>query len=425
MTVGEVLDEEIYENSYGNRLKKTIDIKNKKDIIEEDKSPRLFSPYFLQYEKWRNNALEVAENILKNNQDAIILTLDFQRFYYNIDLLEKDKDDYYNLYTTKNGKDTSVRRLNEFVFEVISKYSENNRKSYKFLPINFYPSNIISNYYLKEFDNKLIERWNPSYYGRYVDDIIIVDKVEKNSQLYLKMKKNQLDKACIINYFLCGCNGNKNDECCKKSAKEFDSSLLKFDEKEKYYYVNENIIENRRRQLRIQDQKVNIFYFNELGSNALLDKFKKELRKNTSEFRYLPEDDATLVNNDYSEIYDLKNNDSINKLNSIEDIQINKYSLSKYLGKLTRIDLLIDDTNNNKFYADILKIFDNKNIVLNYMTWEKVLQIFLTNKKFEIAKKYILSIVQIISEIKYTNENQDNRTLRKTLMLYLYRSMSR
>lgn len=47
------------------------------------------------------------------------------------------------------------------------------------LPIGFLPSNILSNWRLNQFDRQIIDRWNPVYYGRYVDDIIIVDKVEK------------------------------------------------------------------------------------------------------------------------------------------------------------------------------------------------------------------------------------------------------
>lgn len=43
---------------------------------------------------------------------------------------------------------------------------------------------ILANWILTPFENAIISKWNPTYYGRYVDDVIIVDKVEKNSPLY-------------------------------------------------------------------------------------------------------------------------------------------------------------------------------------------------------------------------------------------------
>jgi len=43
---------------------------------------------------------------------------------------------------------------------------------------------VIANWCLKPFDDALTNGWNPLYYGRYVDDILIVEKVEKNSAVY-------------------------------------------------------------------------------------------------------------------------------------------------------------------------------------------------------------------------------------------------
>lgn len=44
------------------------------------------------------------------------------------------------------------------------------------LPIGFAPSNIIANYALSKFDKAIVNELNPLYYGRYVDDVIIVEK---------------------------------------------------------------------------------------------------------------------------------------------------------------------------------------------------------------------------------------------------------
>lgn len=59
---------------------------------------------------------------------------------------------------------------------------ENNRtnkeidklKSEHPIPIGMLSSNIIANWYLRTFDEKVNKYVKPAFYGRYVDDILIV-----------------------------------------------------------------------------------------------------------------------------------------------------------------------------------------------------------------------------------------------------------
>lgn len=184
----------MYEHSYGNRLRKTLVNKESKNITY---SPSLFEPYFSQYESWRDYGLEKAKERLDDKQDAIILTLDFKSFYYSVHL---EKDHFKKFIERVDDPEQWHHRLNDFVFKVISRYSDELRKvigkesqldieQRNVLPIGFMPSNILSNWVLTAFDDAIIERWNPVYYGRYIDDIIIVDKVEKNDPLYKKHMK--------------------------------------------------------------------------------------------------------------------------------------------------------------------------------------------------------------------------------------------
>lgn len=46
--------------------------------------------------------------------------------------------------------------------------------SSKGIPIGFTSSAILSNWYLMGFDKDIKSKINPSYYGRYVDDILLV-----------------------------------------------------------------------------------------------------------------------------------------------------------------------------------------------------------------------------------------------------------
>lgn len=86
LVVGHKIDDKIYEHSYGNRMrKKLLDDKGKSTY-----SPYLFEPYFKQYESWRDTALDYAQKSLSKNQDVVILMLDFQRFYYQVDISQEE-----------------------------------------------------------------------------------------------------------------------------------------------------------------------------------------------------------------------------------------------------------------------------------------------------------------------------------------------
>lgn len=433
MTIGRILDEKIYTHSYGNRLKERTPNKNNKPIDKESYSPYLFQPYFSQYESWRDKALNIATETLNDKQDTIILTMDFSRFYYNIHISEEESEQFYKDYIEEQEENKSVERLNSFVYNVLKIYSKknanqkNDAQSNIFLPIGFFPSNILSNYCLKSFDEGIIDRWNPLYYGRYVDDIIIVDKVEKNSPLYLKAKEGSLSNEFVMDYYLCNCNADKSVPCFASGGKSrglLINSGKKDDDDQTLYTINPNLLSNSKSKITVKNKKVKVFYFKESGSRSLLDSFKKAIYENTSEFRYLPEDDAVLVNNDYSEIFDLKNNDTINKLRGVESININKYAVSKFLGKLMRIGELINDPTESKFEKDILKIFDTWNIIDNYTTWDKVIQILALNSRYTIMQKYIITIFKSILNTEANNWIHTD-DLQQSLLHHLHASLCR
>ena len=58
MNIGSKLDKLVYEKSYGNRIRKKL-INELSD--EPTFSPYLFEPYFMQYESWRDTALDEAK----------------------------------------------------------------------------------------------------------------------------------------------------------------------------------------------------------------------------------------------------------------------------------------------------------------------------------------------------------------------------
>lgn len=204
MLVGYRVDHKIYKHSYGNRIRRNL----YNELSEEPTySPYLFEPYFQQYESWRDKAMDEAVHYLRSGQDVVVLTLDFKRFFYSLDISESLMEELYRDAEIENNKE--LKAINDFVFQVISRYASlfDEFDGRNILPIGFLPSNILANYALRNFDQAVLDGWNPIYFGRYVDDVIIVDKIGSNSDLYKRSINGELEARDIITFFLEQCSG--------------------------------------------------------------------------------------------------------------------------------------------------------------------------------------------------------------------------
>lgn len=207
------IDSEMYEHSYGNRLKELF---VNEDTENASMSPYLFKPYFQQYESWRDYGLTQAKSVLTKSNDALILMLDFKSFYYQIHINEENINGL-KIHCKEKSKsilgEGLINKINMFVYKVIHEYSNKLReidkekvKERDILPIGFPPSNIIANFFMSKFDQAISDGWNPVYYGRYVDDILIIDKIEKNSDIFSKAKEGKITKEYIIEQFMERCS---------------------------------------------------------------------------------------------------------------------------------------------------------------------------------------------------------------------------
>lgn len=426
MTIGYRIDSVQYEHSYGNRIRRKLYNELSGNTTY---SPYLFEPYFEQYESWRDKALDEASRHLDLNQDVLIMTLDFRRFYYSVDMGEEAFNVLYKELTELDElKDISEEEaeqysvLNEFVRRVVHKYSSlfgDLFEGRNILPIGFLPSNVLANWCLRNFDKAVIDGWNPIYFGRYVDDILIVDKLEKNSDLYVKAKKNNLESRDIISFFLQQCSTWKGMACelkgnyallkevVKRDADKYSEGDVKEEHgRETEYVLNKmyNPVPDDKSRITIQNDKVKIFHFKSGESDALISCFKKTIWKNKSEFRHMPEDEAVFQQDDYSGIYNLENRETINKFRGIDGITVDKFELSKLLGKHLRIDGLIEDKKETQFEQEIIKIFNTHVIIENYTTWEKVIEIFTINERYDALRLFLENIKSAIEKIELHDE---------------------
>lgn len=423
--VGKILDKNFYDGSYGNRL-----IEN--DTLEEsggnkEWSPYLFKPYFNEYENWRDKGLNIAENFYSEGKDSLIIMLDIKRFYYSVHFTR----DMFKSFVKDKGLDTAILRINDLIFAIIKRYSKlyhlmmatEEGKRNTILPIGFLPSSILANWYLDDFDKRILDRINPNYYGRYVDDMIIVEKVEKQSKLYDLLQKEGVTKHDILHkIFIQTKNAILNEQIDINKVKENTYGERK--ESEYYIKFNSDLYDDELGKLIIQSSKFNIIYLRANGTKALIDKFRDEIRKNSSEFRLLP-DGTSLFLEHYNDIYNLKQGESINKLRGINGIELSKYSLSKFIGKLLTIGNYIEDASESKFYDDIKKILDVKTIIQNYNIWESVLTLCIINRAYNKFLEIIKIVYEAIEKVDEGNKkngginNSKCLKVKRTLDLYL------
>lgn len=466
MIIGACLDDRddpdralMYEHSYGNRLRKNL---YNPDSGMVTYSPYLFEPYFSQYESWRDTALAHAKERLNGNQDALILTLDFRNFFYSVHISEEDFDGIFETFLgSVNGAPPWSERIHGFVYQVLQAYSDKVRQINRdeelplgdrtFLPIGFLPSYILSNWALTFFDKAISERINPVYYGRYVDDIIIVDKVEKNSPLHKKARgtwaeQTKLTAGDVIEHYFAPCSGQEDGRAERSDRifcavnevemtpkqreslrrQEADPNLPPF----RVYRIDPSVFRPRsggddRSDIQIQNDKVKIFYFREGSTRALLDCFRAEIGRNASEFRYLPDVDRTLGDNDYSEIFKLSNRDTPHKLRGVSSVSLDKFSLSKFLGKYRKVGNLIRDKRENAFDRDLLTILDRRALIENYTLWERLLEILVINDRLDYYEKLVKNIMGAIAAYEVPDQPDQESTHRRGLYLTLRAAVCR
>lgn len=416
--IGKFVDESLSTHIYGNRLKNN---KNSDELLAF--SPSLFEIYFKKYENWRDKALDLAQRLLDKNKDVLILTLDFKRFFYSIHVTRNLIDTLLNEVKTDSQKvlknyvcesyiEDILKFLNDFVLKVIEKYSKlyysidkaNKYSKKAFLPIGFFPSNILSNYVLKNFDRAILDGWNPVYYGRYVDDIIIVEKIEQGCSIHIDSEKHELNFDAILKFFMMQLS---RWEGFSKVDKNVRKSLIIKNKNNEEYYLNQifNPLKSKKMKFTFNKDKIKAFYFKAGETDALITCFREKISRNKSEFRHLPEDEYMFRKDEFGEVYNLHNNESLNKFRCVNGVEINRLELSKLVGRYLSIGALIDDKNKIQiFESKLQKIFNSKVLLQSYLEWEKILEFSVIAESWIFLEQMVKHIIKAISSVNVADK---------------------
>ena len=326
---GKKLDSRLNNYSYGNRL----------DLDEnlEIKKGRLFKWYPKQYKNWKENGFRIAEKIIKNeNEGVLLVSLDLKKFYYNISAKQL-KEKIQKCFDICNCE--IEKKLTEIIFKINENYGEKiaecdrEVKKGNILPIGIYSSPILANFYLKDFDQQILSEVSPCYYGRYVDDLFIIMKIYKSSE-ELNYYENFKNKFNVIS--------------CEKNLKKIG---FKYN-KEQVFNMAKTKIE------KIIGEDKEIKFFN----------MKEKFLNNSSAFAMMPDDEV--VKKAYEKII-IKD----------DDIKKERFNISVYLSEVLEIYNDVDIEKNNEIINESLKkimsFFSEDNILKHSNYFEKLFTLFL------------------------------------------------
>ena len=166
LQVGHLFDKPLGDNVYGSRLRR-----NGRDEINP-MALGSFKPYLKPFRDWRDGAIKAMRSALADKKDVIALTADVSSFYHqlNPDFM---LDASFHQKAGIEQLDEHATRLNQLFIGALKAWASSTPLQ-KGLPVGLPASAVVANAALIELDQFINKQVVPLYYGRYVDDILLV-----------------------------------------------------------------------------------------------------------------------------------------------------------------------------------------------------------------------------------------------------------
>lgn len=436
MKYGYKLDAKLDSSCMGNRL---LLNKSNNSII---KGSGLFKPYFTQYQKWRDKAVEEAQRKLYDGNKAAFINLDLKDYFYSaqidFDIIEKEiwgKEGYKNNSNIHDIFKEFHKRYTDKLKEIKypNSFVGNENRNSCILPIGVASSYVLGNFYLHEFDKRIKKLVPQVYYSRYVDDILVV--IENPD-----FKFHEKEECGNIKFSFDKYRENIKKEGGLVSFSQNDISKVENFILETFYPLIQlvdcpdflkPVSEDEKGETRIfkisciegayfQSEKTLLYYFDSKESTAVIDKLKQELEERASEFRDFPDDLEGEESFD-EQAYHLIFEGSEGKIRTLKDYKENRYGLSVFLANRIFAALRRSKRVDRVEAEKLLKLFKGLNNLEHFRLWEKVFTFFLVN---EDPEGFVSFFKHTYGEIKKLNQNkkiQDSEITHKKVATSLFK----
>lgn len=343
ITVGPLVEEHLPESCYGYRLHK--------DILNHEtrkKATALFKYYPHQYKVWRDGAFTTIDKI-HASENVTVFSLDIYKCYYYVNT-EWEEISKLIQGAQDSAEDKKIMQtLTDIVKNLHSVYWEKLRATRlklgdetPGLPIGLISSRVLCNYRLSELDKIIEKSLTPSYYGRYVDDLLIVVRTPQSILREVKEAKAQN----LIDTFL------------------VHKGILISSGNEYTCVVNHAI--------KLQASKTCVYLLRKTHGKSAIERFKKELQRNVSELRFMPEkfelDELGMS------LFGVSDKQRPTKP---RDLFIGGGNITATLKEMSQLIMIaknaqMPDGVVSKKSAKIVNMFQGINLVSNYLIWEKL-----------------------------------------------------
>ena len=333
-------------HAYGNTINQSIYFDYSNEINFD--SRQFFNRYFNKYTEWRNHAFSAIENNYDSKNDSLLISIDIKSYFYSVMFDFNRIKKYFNNHPLLD-KIKVLTRIMRIVYdkylEIIAPYRKDlpNFKTNQYpLPIGLFSSMIIANVYLKKFDSEMLALNNQIYYGRYVDDVLLVlNTSEKSDNI-----KTIIDKYLV------------------------KTSILKKNLLKNGYFLKsyKNLI--------IQEEKIKILYIDHKESRAIIDIYNDQIKIIPSQANPIPENEFDLLS--FDEVaYDIKNFSKESKIRDIGEMNIDSFKVARFFSYLTynyaHINVMSRRTSVsreiNEYNEKIEKFFTGSQRIEYYTNW--------------------------------------------------------
>lgn len=346
---GYQVDSKLNDQSYGNRM----------DLIPNESGVRignaLFRKYQNQYKAWWENGIRVANQHLKEKENITIVNFDISNFYHSIDFSFDEFLSYYDA----NWPDDKLREdtLTQAIIRIYQRYWEitqdadinvfrGNNKGKHPMPLSLMSAHVLANWYLSPLDEYITNQINPYYYGRYVDDCMVVVKTQST------------------------------ESSLEKSVEKELSGLISFLHGKVFFGIAGSGYD-RLRTFELQRDKLYVYRFDCLLPQSTLDEIVQGQMERSSEFRFLTGDaDTGIVNLEFVTL--------VNTLDAEEEpgrrfniLEENRYKLAVYLAKLA--SKLAKYGESYEHYDEVEKVyryFIEGHLIKHYQLWERLMTVY-------------------------------------------------
>jgi hypothetical protein len=374
--IGYRLEELMQVPPFGNKIElETID-----GEVKPVDGLKFYKKYFNQYRDWRDGAVKAAKKLVENDKNALILGLDVRNYYHSVRL---DLDAVHER-LFEDEIPENLKALCRIFMAIHTEYTklffgkQLAEKGQVILPIGLMSSGALANYYLADFDTKVISTLRPDFYGRYVDDILIVTSCPDDQETD---NIGSIAKQYLV-----------DPDLCEETA-EGVFAMVDLPE------------------ITIQSQKLSALHFVSTEPTALLDKFIGDIRRNSSEYRWLPEDES--IDYDFDEAaYSLNYTGSGNKLRDIKEFGEDKFGISKFLAKKIFLALQSGHSPDSTAVDKVVRFFKGRRAIELYTLWERVFVFLLVNRATDnlisVAHEF-LNAIREIQQGKATDWDDEDR----------------